>query len=257
MKKDLPESPFIFNFVVYYFVLFLIILFSFLYFTKIENNIVLNGKIKNYINYQKEYSDYEGVISSIYVKKEQAVKKGDKLYDIKIFDSNKEEKELKIKILKNNLLFTKDEIEKERIKNEIKILEEKNFIKTIYSSINGKINNLNIKKNNIVSKKELILEIIPENENNIFYIESKLDVNNSNNIKINQEIIYYFKQNNNLIKYKGSIFDIHKEVYIDNNNKAFFKFDSLILEKPNFELKEGFEVEVIITIDKKRLIDVI
>lgn len=258
MQKKLPESPFIFNFIVYYFIIFLIILFSFIYFVKIDHNMTVSGKIKNYLNYNKEYSDYEGVVTKIHVKKGDKVKEGDKLYEIKIFDPNKAEKELKIKVLENDLLFLDKEIEKEKIKNEIKILKEEELIKTIYSKNKGKIDILNIKKNNIINKKQVTLEINPEEESNILYIESELDVNNSNNIKLNQPIIFYLKTNNsNLIKYKGIIFDIHKEVYTDKNNKNFLKFDSIILENLPFEIKEGLEVEVIIKINEKRLIDFI
>lgn len=252
--------------ILYFFsIIFFIIAFSFN--IEIPKKIIFYGQVNNYISNTNFYSNVKGRITELYITYNQKIETNQKIADIFIESDNNVDRENLIIYYETLLKKTNDNKKIEDYKNKISKLKNISNKKSLYfKEKTSIINDVFIKKNDIIEYNQVLFNYNNNTKENLFYIEAYISPENFSNIYEGEEVLIEFYQlPNKSIKYQGIIDKKYKEIF--NNNIVFkktngklnqlaYKVNIRILNTPEY-VKEGIGVKVLLLQDKITLFDYI
>ena len=252
--------------ILYFFsIIFFIIAFSFN--IEIPKKIIFYGQVNNYISNTNFYSNVKGRITELYITYNQKIETNQKIADIFIESDNNVDRENLIIYYETLLKKTNDNKKIDDYKNKISKLKNITNKKSIYFKEKTSIvNDVFIKKNDIIEYNQVLFNYNNNTKENLFYIEAYVSPENFRNIYEGEEVLIEFYQlPNKSIKYQGIIDKKYKEIF--NNNIVFkktngklnqlaYKVNIRILNTPEY-VKEGIGVKVLLLQDKITLFDYI
>ena len=239
---------------------FLIVIFFFFAFSLniyIPEKYDTYGIVNNYIQEKAVYSNYQGRVKNIFIFEESDIIRSQNVIDIYVENNENVKRENKIKSLE---LLLEKETNKQLIKEyneELNSLNKIENYKTIYfNPPNGNIftvDNVFIKKNQIINYQDKIFSYSDIKENNLFYIESFINPEIYNNLSVEDKVIIdFYELPNKTQKYEARINKIHSQVFESDivfsktngkiNNLAY-KVDIRLISYPK-DIKSGLVVHV-------------
>jgi len=252
--------------ILYFFsIIFFIIAFSFN--IEIPKKIIFYGQVNNYISNTNFYSNVKGRITELYITYNQKIETNQKIADIFVESDNNVDRENLIIYYETLLKKTNDNKKIEDYKNKISKLKKITNKKSLYfKEQTSVVNDVFIKKNDIIEYNQILFNYNNNTKENLFYIEAYVSPENFSNIYEGDEVLIEFYQlPNKSIKYQGIIDKKYKEIF--NNNIVFkktngklnqlaYKVNIRILNTPEY-VKEGIGVKVLLLQNKITLFDYI
>ena len=241
-KQKIPEVPFSYKFIPIYMVIIISIFCVSLSKITITTDLKNIGVVKKYRVDNIQYSDYEGLVTNIFIKEGQKIKQGDLLFVLKIKDSDKIKRENRVDYIKKLIKISTDDIEKKQLSDELKIIETINDKREIYSDFNGTVDKINIRKGQSVIENEKLISI-QEYENNLYYVEGFFKTKDIIKIKEEESVNLKFTGSDDLTYYNGVIDKVYLNDAINKDGEILYNARIRIISKPNL-LIEGIEVEI-------------
>tara|TARA_Y100001960_G_C14784285_1_gene890650 strand:+ start:73535 stop:74374 length:840 start_codon:yes stop_codon:yes gene_type:complete len=252
--------------ILYFFsIIFFIIAFSFN--IEIPKKIIFYGQVNNYISNTNFYSNVKGRITELYITYNQKIETNQKIADIFVESDNNVDRENLIIYYETLLKKTNDNKKIEDYKNKISKLKKITNKKSLYfKEQTSVVNDVFIKKNDIIEYNQILFNYNNNTKENLFYIEAYVSPENFSNIyEGNEVLIEFYQLPNKSIKYQGIIDKKYKEIF--NNNIVFkktngklnqlaYKVNIRILNTPEY-VKEGIGVKVLLLQNKITLFDYI
>lgn len=250
MKTDnYFKTPFKFYFISFYFFILISIIYFFISNIVIVDKVETTGILRDYVDKNFVYSEYNGIVENIFIEEGDFVKENDPIGIINILDKILYEREYEIEYLKNK-----------NNSSELEALENINTKRYLYSQNSGLVESILIRPNQKININENILKF--SNKLEYFYIEAFLSPEKIYNIK--EKSLVFFNLKNQEKFYKGYVYKISnkkysKEEIAENfhfNNQDGFKVDIIVIDQDDIFI-EGMEVNVNIIKGEKSLISIL
>lgn len=241
-KQKIPQMPFSYKFIPIYMVIIISIFCLSLSKITIKTDLTNIGFVKKYKVDNIQYSDYEGLVSNVFIKEGQKVKQGDLMFVIKIKDPDKIKRENRVDYIKKSIKMSTEDNEKKELLDELKILETINDKREIYSDFNGTVDKINIRKGQSIVENEKLISI-QEYENNLYYVEGFFKTKDILKLKEEDNVNLKFIGTDDVSIYNGVIDKIYLNDIINKDNEILYNARIRIVSRPSL-LIEGIEAQI-------------
>lgn len=241
-KQKIPQMPFSYKFIPIYMVIIISIFCLSLSKITIKTDLTNIGVVKKYKVDNIQYSDYEGLVSNVFIKEGQKVKQGDLMFVIKIKDPDKIKRENRVDYIKKSIKMSTEDNEKKELLDELKILETINDKREIYSDFNGTVDKINIRKGQSIVENEKLISI-QEYENNLYYVEGFFKTKDILKLKEEDNVNLKFIGTDDVSIYNGVIDKIYLNDIINKDNEILYNARIRIVSRPSL-LIEGIEAQI-------------
>ncbi len=241
-KQKIPLMPFSYKFIPIYMVIIISIFCLSLSKITIKTDLTNIGVVKKYKVDNIQYSDYEGLITNVFIKEGQKVKQGDLMFVIKIKDPDKIKRENRVDYIKKSIKMSTEDNEKKELLDELKILETINDKREIYSDFNGTVDKINIRKGQSIVENEKLISI-QEYENNLYYVEGFFKTKDILKLKEEDSVDLKFIGTDDVNIYNGAIDKIYLNDVINKDNEILYNARIRIVSRPSL-LIEGIEAQI-------------
>ncbi len=252
-KQKIPQIPFSYKFIpIYMLIVISIFCFSLSKIT-IKTDLINKGVVKKYKVDNIQYSDYEGLVTNVFIKEGQKIKQGELLFVLKIKDADKIKRENRVDYIKKSIKISQSESEKKELYDELKILETINDKREIYSDFNGVVEKINIRKGQSILENEKLISI-QEYENTLYYVEGFFKTKDILKIKEDENVNLKFIGSEDSNIYNGVIDKIYLNDAINKEGELLYNATIRIVNRPNL-LIEGLETEIRIKKSENNLLN--